>query len=101
GVRADHERVRDKGGDKPLVFPDWLRPSAADRVIVYRKGAYVLHLLRESLGDALFWAGLRDYTRRHMGRSVTTADFQQAIEKRTGRDLDAFFEHWVYTAAAP
>ena len=98
GARDDYERVRDKGGDKALVFPDWLKPSADDRVIVYRKGAYVLHLLRESLGETLFWAGLRDYTRRHMGGSVTTGDFQKAMEESTGRDLDAFFERWVYSA---
>ena len=37
--------------DKALVFPDWSRPTAADRVIVCHKGAYVLHLLREQLGE--------------------------------------------------
>jgi aminopeptidase N len=78
------------------VFPDWLKPSADDQVIVYRKGACVLHLLREELGDALFWAGLRAYTRRFMGRSVTTADFQAAMEAGTRRDLHGFFERWVY-----
>lgn len=68
---------------------------------MYRKGAYVLHLLRESLGDTLFWAGVRAYTRMYMGRSVTTADFQESMEASTGRDLDAFFERWVYSAGRP
>ena len=95
-AREDYERVRLKGGDKPLVFPDWSKPSADDRVIVYRKGAYVLHLLRQELGDALFWAGLRDYTRRFMGHSVTTSDFQAAMEASSGRGLQGFFERWVY-----
>jgi aminopeptidase N len=97
-ARGDYDRVRRRGGDKPLVFPDWLKPSADDRVIVYRKGAYVLHLLRESLGDAPFWAGLRAYTRRYLGGSVTTADFQSAMETSTGRDLHDFFDRWVYSA---
>ncbi len=100
-VRDDYERVRGRGGDKALVFPDWVKPSADDRVIVYRKGAYVLHLLRESLGDTLFWAGLRAYTRKNMGSSVTTSDFQKSMEETTGRDLDAFFERWVYSAGGP
>jgi aminopeptidase N len=101
GVRDDYERVRGRGGDKALVFPDWVRPSADDRVIVYRKGAYALHLLRESLGDTLFWAGLRAYTRQHMGGSVTTADFQKSMQDSTARDLSAFFERWVYSAGGP
>jgi aminopeptidase N len=99
-ARGDYERVRDKGGDKALVFEDWLSPSGDDRTIVYRKGAYVLHLLREHLGDAHFWEGLRTYTRRHMGGSVTTRDLQEAMEETSRRDLADFFGRWVYGARA-
>src|SRR5262249_51090137 len=70
GYRSDYERIRDAGHDKPLVFSHWLHPTADDRVLVYRKGAYVLALLREAIGDDAFWAGLRSYTRRFNGRSV-------------------------------
>jgi aminopeptidase N len=97
-ARDDYEAVRARGGDKPLLFPDWVKPSADDRTIVYRKGAWVLHLLRERLGDAVFWTALRAYTRRYRGLSVTTAEFQAAMEKSTGRDLTDFFERWVYSA---
>jgi aminopeptidase N len=96
--RARYEKVRDTGHDRSLVFPDWNRPTADDRTLVYQKGAYVLHLLRETLGERLFWAGVRDYTRTHAGASVTTAGFQQAMEHSTGRDLSAFFRTWVYHA---
>lgn len=95
-MRQRYERVRDEGNDKPLVFPDWDRPTSADRTLVYQKGAYVLHLLREQLGGDAFWAGMRHYTRNNFGRSVTTADFQTAMEEATGRDLSAFFDEWVY-----
>jgi len=95
-MRERYERVRDEGGDKSLVFPDWDRPTSADRTLVYQKGAYVLHLLREELGEDAFWAGVRLYTLRHLGRSVTTADFQRAMEESSGRDLSAFFGQWVY-----
>jgi aminopeptidase N len=33
-----------------------------------------------------------------MGGSATTADFQNAMEEATGRDLAAFFQRWVYSA---
>jgi hypothetical protein len=84
--------------DKALVFPDWAHPTAADRVIVYHKGAYVLHLLRTQLGDRRFWAGVRSYTRAQMGKSVTTADFQREMERASGADLSGFFREWVYSA---
>jgi aminopeptidase N len=96
GVRARYQQVKDAGHDRPLVFSSWNRPTADDRSIVYQKGAYVLHLLRENLGDRPFWTGLRDYTRRYAGKSVLTADFQTAMEKSSGRNLSEFFATWVY-----
>ncbi len=96
--RARYQRVRDAGHDKALVFPDWTHPTADDRALVYHKGAYVLHLLREQLGERRFWRGMRAYTRSYMGRSVTTVDFQKAMEQATGADLTAFFARWVYSA---
>lgn len=94
--RASYEKVRDAGHDKSLVFQDWLRPSGADRALVYDKGAYVLHLLREELGERAFWAGLRQYTRKFFGKSVTTSDFQAEMERASGRSLSDFFAKWVY-----
>jgi aminopeptidase N len=45
-MRTGYEQVRDRGRDRSLVFPDWQRPTADDRAIVYQKGAYLLHQLR-------------------------------------------------------
>ena len=90
--------LRAKGADRPLVYPDWNKPSADDRAVVYKKGAYVLHRLRLELGEELFWRGLREYTQANDGRSVVTADFQQAMERAAGRSLQVFFDAWVYGA---
>jgi aminopeptidase N len=100
GIRRRYETVRDAGDDGPLVFPNWNRPTADDRTLVYRKGAYVLHLLREQLGERAFWDGIRHYTRTHFGKSVTTVDFQKAMEQSSGRDLSQFFSEWVYLTKA-
>ena len=94
--RARFEKVKDAGHDRPLVFPDWKHPTADDRTIVYQKGAYFLHVLRESIGDRAFWAGVRDYTMKHAGGSVTSVDLQRAMEAASGRDLSSLFAEWVY-----
>jgi aminopeptidase N len=96
GNRLNYERVRDAGKDKSLVFPNWSNPTAEDRTLVYDKGAYVLHLLREELGERAFWDGLRRYTRNYFGKSVTTADFQATMERASGKNLQQFFSRWVY-----
>ena len=94
--RASYEKVRQAGNDKSLVFPDWLHPTAQDRTLVYDKGAYLLHLLREELGEQAFWKCVRSYTRAYFGKSVVTADFQAAMEQASGKSLQPFFAKWVY-----
>ena len=94
--RVAYEKVRDAGKDKSLVFPDWNHPTREDRTLVYDKGAYVLHLLREEMGDRAFWNGIRIFTRRHFGKSVVTSDFVAAMEEANGKSLKEFFAKWVY-----
>lgn len=96
--RARHQKLKAEGKDKALVFPDWKKPTSDDRAVVYQKGAYVLHLLRAQLGEDIFWRGIRDYTRTHFGSSVTTRDFQTAMEQSAGKPLDTFFDAWVYSS---
>ena len=90
------ERVRDAGKDKQLVFPDWNSPTREDRSIVYNKGGYVIHLMREAMGDEAFWNGLRLYTTKFRGRSVTTADFLETMQSASPKDLSTLFKMWVY-----
>ena len=94
--RSNYEKVRAAGKDKSLVFPDWLRPTREDRILVYDKGAYVMHLLRVEMGERAFWSGLRLFTRRHFGKSVVTTDFVAAMEEAHGKSLNEFFAKWVY-----
>jgi aminopeptidase N len=98
--RTRYEQVRHDGADRSLVFPSWDRPTANDRTIVYHKGAYVLHLLREAMGEREFWKGIRDYTREYAGQSVVTRDFQHAMEQSSGKSLSEFFDRWVYGHAS-
>lgn len=94
-ARIKYDALRAQGLDKPLVFPDWDHPTAADRSLVYDKGTLVLHELRKLLGEDRFWKALKHYTRKHWGQSVETADFKRAMEEVSGVDLTAFFEQWV------
>ena len=93
------DELKAAGKDHALVYAQWNKPTADDRAVVYQKGAYVLHLLRERVGDAAFWKGIRGYTRKHFGKAVTTVDFQRAMERASGEDLDDFFARWVYAAS--
>jgi len=70
---------------------------------VYRKGAWVLHMLRGVLGDSVFLDGLKKYATDpdfHYG-NATTEDFQNICETVSNMDLDWFFEQWIYRHGRP
>jgi len=74
-ARQQYLNLAGGGYDRPLVFPNWDNPSRQDRSIVYDKGSYVLHLLKDLLGDEVFWRGIKLYTTQNWGKSVRSNDF--------------------------
>jgi len=71
------------------------------RAIVYNKSAVVLHMLRKLAGDERFFAGLRRFYEQSMFRKAGTEDFRRVMEAETGRNLERFFERWVYGFGLP
>ena len=68
---------------------------------VYRKGAWVLHMLRYMLGDEEFFAAIRYYYGQHLYGNAHTTDLQADLEAHTGLDLNTFFLQWVYGENRP
>jgi aminopeptidase N len=95
-LRDDRARYR-----RPIVSNTYNEPIDLFDRQFYEKGAWVLHMLRFELGDELFWKAVRHYAQKHRHTNVTTPDLQRAIEAATGRNLDAFFDQWVYGAGHP
>ena len=67
----------------------------------YKKGGYVVHMLRDTVGDEMFWKSLNLYLNRHKFQNVESADLQKAFEETTGQNLDWFFDQWVRKAGYP
>lgn len=64
--------------------------------VVYRKGAWILHMLRGMVGDSAFKEILRLYRQRHEYGNATTEDFARVCEKVAGESLAWFFTEWIY-----
>lgn len=69
--------------------------------LVYDKGAYLLHMLRERLGSDRFFSGVKLYLERHRSTPVVTEDFRTALEDVSGDDLEGWFRQWAYTPGTP
>lgn len=83
----------------PVVAPadDPFRFTGA----VYEKGGWVLHMLRQVVGDETFFAGLGEYRRRHERGNSTRADLRAVFEELSGQDLKQFFDQWLETPYRP
>jgi aminopeptidase N len=93
--RERHQRAVDASFDVPLAYSKAYPSLRIKRAITYAKGALFLHTLREKLGDAPFWSGIRRYTQEHAGKTVETRDFQRAMVAASGTDLTALFRAWA------
>jgi aminopeptidase N len=71
------------------------------RAVVYNKGAMVLHMLRRLMGDDAFFGGIRAFYKEWKFMKAGTDDFQRAMEKAAGRDLQRFFDAWVFGSDIP
>ncbi len=76
-------------------------------LIVYRKGAWVLHMLRnlmldpDTMSEERFTALLHHFYQAWHGRDASTADFIALASERAGQDLGWFFDQWLYGTNTP
>ena len=66
--------------------------------ISYAKGAAVLAQLVAFLGEDAFLAGVRDHLGAHAFGNAALADFLAAVERASGRELDAWAGAWLTTS---
>jgi aminopeptidase N len=67
----------------------------------YEKGSWVLHMLRNEIGDQAFWKGIRLYYKEYRNANASTKDFQQIMESVSDQKLDNFTKQWLYTPGHP
>jgi len=80
--------------------------SSADNFlgsIVYRKGAWVLHMLRHVVGDTDFFQAIRNYYADPilLYDTALTPDLVAHFNAVTGEDMSWFFDEWLYRAERP
>ncbi len=86
---------------RPIVTNVFNEPIDLFDRHLYEKGSVVLSMLRGLLGDDQFFRSIQRYVRENQERSVITQDLANAFETETGRNLDWFFDQWVYKPGHP
>jgi hypothetical protein len=76
-------------------------------LIIYKKGAWVLHMLRNMLIDLnnmnedKFKKMLSDYFKSFYGKKATTDDFKKVVDRYMAQDMSWFFNQYVYGTDIP
>jgi aminopeptidase N len=86
---------------RPIVSDRYDEPGDMFDAHTYPKGARVLHMLRSLVGDEPFFKTLSHFLHRYAFDAVDTADFIRSVKTVTGRNLDWFFDQWLYKPGHP
>jgi uncharacterized iron-regulated protein len=65
------------------------------RAVGYDKGSLVFHMLRRSLGDDLFFQGLRRFFQTMRFQQAGWDDLEENFTAVAGQDLRSFFDQWL------
>jgi aminopeptidase N len=86
---------------RPLVFNRYNYPWDIMDSHSYPMGAVLLHMLRFEMGDREFFRALSYFLHKNAYGVVDTHDLMRAVKESTGRNLDWFFEQWVFKPGHP
>ncbi len=92
----------------PIVNPDWKNETPPisqlyNGAIIYAKGACIVYMLRNVLGDSLFFGAIKYYitNKKYKYGNISTENFIQLINDYCKKDYSWFFEDWLYQPNHP
>ena len=101
--RNNVQSIVSQDGGSVIVDDTTTAARVYDYRLTYRKGAMVLHVLRQYIGDDAFFAGLRAFAEdpELAFDHAHTGDFQAHMESASGEDLTTFFAAWLHGEGHP
>jgi aminopeptidase N len=90
--------------EKYIWAPPAGRPGSPQYLFagsVYLRGAMTLQALREKIGTETMLRVLRTWATEHRHGSANTPEFIELCERLSGRDLERFFQRWLYRRGKP
>jgi hypothetical protein len=72
-----------------------------DNAIGYHKAAMLFHLLRQEVGEEIFWRAVKALVAEYHGRHAEWRDLERVFTEESRRDLRWFFAQWLERDGAP
>src|SRR5262249_29480528 len=67
----------------------------------YQKGGFVLHMLRNEIGERAFFSAIQEYYKKNKHSTALTGELQAEKEKASKRELGWFFDQWLRKPGYP
>ncbi|MBQ6486628.1 M1 family metallopeptidase [Candidatus Saccharibacteria bacterium] len=91
GVQSVQQEVKD---------PDEIA-TLFDSAIVYAKGARLIFMLMRLMGEKSFFAGLKEYFKKHKYGSTTGDDLWNALQPHAKFNVKEFMDAWIMQPGYP
>jgi aminopeptidase N len=105
---ADHWMIKEKNKyldganeGKKLIRFKYDSPNDLFDQVSYEKGGLILHMLRNYLGDKMFFTGLKKYLTDNKYGAAESHHLRLALEEVSGKDLNWFFNQWFLGKGHP
>jgi len=95
--------VRKKAKWGPIIFGSRIShfDFFAFQTIIYNKASLVLNMLRDMLGEEVFFRGVQEFFERYKYGAARTIDFAQILSEVSKQDLKPFFRDWFESYSLP
>jgi len=105
---GDEERVSSTFGyigsgseNKDLIRFHYRNKEDMFDAVSYNKGAAILQMLRNYVGEDAFYKSLNNYLTTNKFKSGEAGNLRLSFEEVTGKDLHWFFDQWFYGSGHP
>ncbi len=105
-VNMDHARALELDGlqNTHPIEVEVHNPTEISEIfdaVSYSKGASIIRMLAEYLGEDVFREGLHIYLKEHSFGNATTNDLWNALEKVSGKNVERIMSSWTQKAGYP
>lgn len=75
--------------------------SLFDGAIVYAKGARLLQMLQNYIGEQAFKTGLKNYFKTYAYKNTIADDLWASLSEASGKDIASFMQRWISQPGFP
>jgi hypothetical protein len=85
----------------PVALADSYLPHGPYGNVGYYRGAYVLKMLENEIGEEAMTKSLNELVKQRTGKKTEWSDIARVFDQASGKNLGWFFEQWVYGKQFP